>query len=184
MYESRLMHTEGLDGCTWHLAWRSLNINSLAAELRCERLVSGPNPDLGGAESSGESGNTGLVGCFSFVVGVLEKGAPKSLRSLGSDGSVSLRSMLWSPKPLRGEANVARSFSGGIGGGRGGILSVSSLVGELLVLLSCTIGVIAGKAATIRVVAEKAATIGVIAGMAATVAVDRRLEQNVVCALP
>ena len=136
MYESRLMHTEGLDGCTWHLAWRSLNINSLAAELRYERLVSGPNPDLGGAESSGDSGNTGLVGCFSFVVGVLEKGAPKSLRSLGSDGSVSLRSMLWSPKPLRGEANIARSFSGGIGGGRGGILSVSSLVGELLVLLS------------------------------------------------
>ena len=135
MYESRSMHTEGLDGSTWHLAWRCLNINALAAELQCKRLVSGPNPDLGGAESSGESGNTGLVGCFSFVVGVLEKGAPKSLRSLGSDGSVSLRSMLWSPKPLRGEANIARSFSGGIGGGRGGILSLSSLVGELVVLL-------------------------------------------------
>ena len=43
--------------------------------------------------------------------------------------------MLWSPKPLRGEANIARSFSGGIGGGRGGILSLSSLVGELVVLL-------------------------------------------------
>ena len=135
MYESRLMHTR-LDGSTWHLAWRSLNINSLAAELRCELLVSGPNPDLGGAESSGESGNTGLIGCFSFFVGVLEKGAPKSLRSLGSDGSVSLRSMLWSTKPLRGGANIARSFSDGIGGGRGGILSVSSLVGKLLVLLS------------------------------------------------
>ena len=43
--------------------------------------------------------------------------------------------MLWSPKPLRGEANLARSFSGGIGGGSGGILSLSSLVGELVVLL-------------------------------------------------
>ena len=53
----------------------------------------------------------------------------------GSDGSVSLWSMLWSPKPLRGKANLARSFSGGIGGGRGGILSLSSLVGELVVLL-------------------------------------------------
>ena len=80
MYESRLMHTEGLDGSTWHLAWQCLNIKSLAAELRCECLVSRPNPDLGGSESSGESGNTSLVGCFSFVVGVLEKGAPKSIR--------------------------------------------------------------------------------------------------------
>ena len=61
---------------------------------------------------------------------MLEKGAPKSLRSSGSDGSVSLRSMVWSPKPLRGEANLPRSFSGGIVGGRGGILSLSFLVGE------------------------------------------------------
>ena len=94
------MHTEGLDGSTWHLAWRCLNIKSLAAELRHEHLVYWPNLDLGGAESSGESSNTGLVGCFSFVVGVLEKGAPKSPRSSGSDGSVSLWSMLWSRKPL------------------------------------------------------------------------------------
>ena len=69
VYESRLMHTEGLDGSTRHLDWRCLNIKSLAAELRLERLVSWPNLDLGGAEISGESGNTGLVGCFSFVGG-------------------------------------------------------------------------------------------------------------------
>ena len=70
VYESRLMHTEGLDGSTWHLEWQCLNIKSLAAELQLKRLVSWPNLDLGGAESSGESGNTDLVGCFSFVVGV------------------------------------------------------------------------------------------------------------------
>ena len=46
-----------------------------------------------------------------------------------------IESMLWSPKSLRGEANLARSFSGGIRRGSGGILSLSSLVGELVVLL-------------------------------------------------
>ena len=51
VYESRLMHTEGLDGSTWHLDWQCLNIKSLAAELQLERLVSWPNLDLGGAES-------------------------------------------------------------------------------------------------------------------------------------
>ena len=49
---------------TWYLAWRCLNIKFLAAELRPEGLVSWPNLDLGGAESSGESGDTGLVGWF------------------------------------------------------------------------------------------------------------------------
>ena len=73
------------------------------------------------------------------AIGVLEKGElngkPRSLRSSGSDGSVSLRSMLWSPKSLGGEANLARSFSGGIGGGNGGMLSLSFLVGKLVVML-------------------------------------------------
>ena len=54
MYDSRSMHTEGLGGSTWFLA----------AELRLEGLVSWPNLDLGEAESSGESGHTGLVGWF------------------------------------------------------------------------------------------------------------------------
>ena len=46
-----------------------------------------------------------------------------------------IESMLWSPKSLRGEANLARSFTGGIGGGSGGYCKPSSLVGELVVLL-------------------------------------------------